>query len=118
MEIFLEFYKVFLTIEPLHSTDTSEKIPTEALYAIDECLQVPMENDRPSATTRGNTKVRIMLSLRIYGIASAFIEITTYGACVRSYGAIISIPVQVNADTSNMILEYIAKRESNTAGSM
>lgn len=33
----------------------------EASYAIDERLQVPMENDRPPATTP-NTKVRIMVS--------------------------------------------------------
>jgi len=45
-----------------------------------------MENDRPFTTTRGG-KVCIIISLHIYGVASAFIEITTYGACVllRNY---------------------------------
>lgn len=66
--------------------------------------------DLPQQRGGWATKVHIMVSFRIYGVASAFIEITTYGACVRSYVAIISIPVQVNADTANMILEYIAKR--------
>jgi len=56
----------------------------------------------------GHQGAHYMVSLRIYGIASAFIEITTYGVCVRFYATIISISVQVNADMSN-ILEYILR---------